>query len=335
MYGDAVLRFFYEAVPTLPVPPEVKFEAISAAVFGSKQRRYGPMPVPEVQVGVRDILRDAIDKRGGVLDVFAPWGASKQGDGDPLDVLEFMAMKQLACMREELARFGVRLVFHFRLEDLTDRWLFSDGPVAKIEARRDQITKYVGDFKALAGWVLPDAQIRTEGDFVGWHEFRDTAERYTSMFYRVIRGAAGPETLEPIGWKGGIPQSQRDYYLQTYQHLYPGQDHEKILARYFAAAMARGKLGAVALPTDPFVFVTFAHPVPNDPVRKNRLYFRTLPERYTHQHFSPWLAKGYLRVTPDGQCSPRFVGADKVEDRLTPYTARFADATVSAPYLEE
>ena len=65
-YGDIVLRFFYEAVPTLPVPAEVKFEAISASVFGTKQRRMGPLAPPEVQVGVRDAIRHA-QSNGGVL----------------------------------------------------------------------------------------------------------------------------------------------------------------------------------------------------------------------------------------------------------------------------
>ncbi len=81
--------------------------------------------------------------------------------------------------------------------------------------------------------------------------------------------------------------------------------------------------------------MTFAHPVPNDPVRKNRLYFRTLPERYTHQHFAPWLTNGYLKVAADGSCAPRYVAADKVADRLTPHTVTFEGVKIDAPYVEE
>jgi hypothetical protein len=327
-YGDVVTRFFYEAVPTLPVPPEVRFEAISAAVFGSKQRRAGPMPPPEVQVGVRDVLRHALFEGGGTLKVFAPWGASKQADGAKLDVLEFMALKQLAGLREELARFGVKTEFSFRLENHTDRWLFGD-------TRKRDIAEYSRTFQLLAGRVLPGALAYTESDFIGWSDFAGRADELTTAFYRVLRGVAAPESLEAFGWKGGVPEHQRNYYLETYKYLYPGEDHEKILAKYFAAALTRNTMGATAVPRDPFVFVTFAHAVPNDPVRKNRLYFRTLPEKYTHQHFAPWLTNGYLRVSAGGVCAPRFVTPDKVEDRLTPFTANFDGTEVYAPYVEE
>lgn len=327
-YGDVVMRFFYEQVPAFPVAPEVKFEAISAAVFGTKQRRMGPMPPPEVQVGVRDVIRHAMFEGNGVLKVFAPWGASKQADGAPLDVLEFMALKQLACMREELARFGLKTEFSFRLENLTDMVLFGDGRV-------NQINRYVESFYALAKTVLPGAKVNKESFFVDWSDFKYRTDVLTTAFYRVLKDIDPPEKLDEYGWKGGIPKSQADYYLQTYRHLYPGEDHEMILAKYLAAALARKTMGATATPKDPFLFVTFAHAVPNDPVRNNRLYFRTLPEKYTHQHFAPWLTNGYLKVSSEGVCAPRYVSADKMEGRLTEYTADLDGAKVFAPYSEE
>lgn len=326
-YGDIVTRFFYEAVPTATVNQAIKFEAVSAAVFGSKQRRYGPMPPPEVQVAVRDIVRQAMEK-DEPLKIFAPWASSKQADGAKLDVLEFVALKQLLCMKEELARFGVKTQFSFRLEDHTDRWLFDRD-------RNQQIEEYWRTFMYLAGKVLPDSRVYLESDFVNWPDFADRVDRLTTAFYRVLKGIDGGAELEKHGWKGGIPATQRDYYLQTYKHLYPGQDHEKILARYFAAALTRNSMGATAAPNEPFLFVTFAHPVPHDPVRKNRLYFRTLPERFTHQHFPPWLTNGYLKVSADGNCAPRYVSADKVEGRLTENTVDFEGIKIDAPYLEE
>lgn len=324
-YESSIMRFFFEQCPRIVTLPEIRFEAVSAAVFGTKQRRFGPLPSPEVQVGVRDVLRQA-DESGQPLEVFLPWASCKQGAGEQLDLLEFVALTQLADLRVTLAAYGVHTVFRFRLEDHTDRWLFGDD-------RCRQIDTYANRFERLAYAVLPGARVVGESDMVTWDNFRTEAEAMTIAFRRVLDGVDDPAALEKYGWKGGLPEHQVKYYRGVYKALYPDGNHDEILARFFAAALTRNVLGATAVPKVPHLFVTFAHPVPNDPVRRNRLYYRTLPDRYTHCHKSPWLARGYFEMDDTGACTPRFVTADT--PALTANTIEWAGVKIDAPYAHK
>lgn len=321
-YGDIVTKFFFEALPTMQVAPAVRFEAISAAVFGTKQLRYGPLPPPEVQVTVREALR-----RDGPVLFFVPWGVAKQEPGAKLDVLEFMALRQLRCVRDTLARYGVESRFVFRLDDNSDRWNLG-------EDRGGDIDEYADDFRLLILEVLgTDGLARRESQLAGYADFRATAERLTPVFFKVITKAADPSALAEIGWKGGLPQEQLDYYYAAYRQFYPGQDHQYIAAKYFASALTRHKLGATAVPTGPHVAVSFFRPVPGHPLAGNRVYYRTLPERYTHQHKAPWGGRGYLEVSADGACAPKYVEKE-VAGRLTDHAVQIGGVTVAAPYLE-
>lgn len=322
-YQDLVMKFLYESFPATTTTANIKFEAISTAVFGTKQRRFGPMPPPEVQVAVRDIIRDAQSK-DYVIRFFLPWAASKQGDGQRIDILELMALRQLMCLKSDMEKYGLKSEFSFRLEDHTDRWLFGDD-------RLDQIVSYVNDFAKMTEQVLPGSKLYAESDFATWGEFQAKSAELTMPFYRVLKGLDPDAALERVGWMGGIPQEQREYYYAQYRLFYPGQDHEKILAKYFAAALARKLLKATAVPSEKYVFLTFAHPVPNDPVRNNRLYLRTLPERFTNKHKSPWLATGYCELHDDGECVPKFVERDTPE--LAKQTVKWQGVEIDAPYL--
>ncbi len=322
-YGDIVTRFFYEAVPAMAVSPAVKFEAVSSAVFGTKQLRYGPLPPAEVQVAVRDALRDG----GKEVKFFLPWGVTKQTPGAKLDVLEFMALRQLACLRDTLSRYDVTACFFFRLDDNSDRWLLG-------EDRVPQIAEYVDTFTKLVQAVLPlDSYPRPESRFASYSKFSEVAGELTPIFYRVITGAADAGTLAEVGWKGGLPQAQLDYYYAAYRRFYPGQDHQYIAAKYFAAALTRHKLNATAAPSGARIDISFAKPVPGHPLAGSRVFYRTIPERFTHQHTAPWTGQGYMAVGEDGACAPRFVD-DEVADRLVPHTVTVGEAKVYAPYLE-
>lgn len=48
-YSELIETFMHLQAP-LSTNQTVRFEAIVAAVFGTKQRRFGPMPSPEIQV---------------------------------------------------------------------------------------------------------------------------------------------------------------------------------------------------------------------------------------------------------------------------------------------
>lgn len=327
-YNDVIMQFFYEAVPTPNVDPRVRFEAVSKAVLGTKQRRYGPAQSPEAQVLVRDVIQDAI---GGsrVLNFFSPWGASKQTAGAPLDLAEFMALKQLRCLAAELRGYGVTPSFSFRLEDLTDRYLFGDGRVG-------QIQEYVREFRKLASTMLNSGMnVYLESQFVAWDIFESTANVFAPIFFRYLRREeTSTLALREIGWTGDISDKQLAYYTAANSLLYPGQDPLWHTARYFAATLARVKLKATCAPLVSYVTVAFTHPVPDNPISRPRVYYRTIPERYTNNHKSPWLAAGYFQI--DGEtnaCTPKLSGPGDNRPDLVPQVVQWERIEINAPYV--
>lgn len=306
-YMQLIEQYLYTQFPNSPVSREDRFEAISKAVFGSKQRRFGPMPSPESQVKIREIIRQA---DGNAIEFFMPWGASKQQDGHHLDVMEISALKQLQCLETELRTYGQRSYYHFRLEDLTDRYLLGDT-----RPRIEQIEKYVRNFKILANNVLPDkVAVNFESDIVSYSDFRDLADSYFPLFFDFLRTRDGHHRLAAVGWKGKLPEEQVRYYTDAYRSLgIPEGDQITLLAKYFSATLARVQLKAERKPKVPFVLIAFTHPVPGNPIDTPRLHYRTIPERYTNHHRSPWLAKGFLQIAEDGTVTPRVVTDDSVE----------------------
>lgn len=305
-YEGLIQQFLHEEVPLPKMSPSIRFEAISSAVIGSKQRRFGPKPKPEVQVGVREIIQQSTD----ALHFFVPWGASKLLKNQSLDILEFMALKQLRCLSEELARYQTASFFYFRLEDNTDNWLFGE--------RHEQIYQYTETLIELASLILPNAKFRLESQYVDFKTFRQQAEVYVPVFYGYLTGVRPLSALQEIGWQGDIPDEQQKYYRDAYHLHYPHQDHNHIMAKYFAGTLTRLKLGATARPPMKTIDIAFNQPVPGSPTAGNRMHYRTLPERYTNHHQAPWNGKGYLRINEDNECCPRFMepGIDTIDNTI-------------------
>lgn len=324
-YTDVIQQFFYEALPAADAAPAVKFEAVSAAVFGTKQRRYGPLPPPEAAVLVRDALR-AADAAGEPYRFFTPWASLKQDPARRLDLLEVCALRQLACLRADLGRFGKAAEFYFRVDNLTDRYLFGDEHAGAV-------ADYGTKFRALAEAFLPGAVVQFESQFASYREWAAEADAAAPVFYKYLRGEAGADKLAALGWVGEIPQAQRDYYLAAYRTLYPGQDPLWVMARYFANTLTRKTAGALATPRGPHVAVNFHRPVPGNPLVKPVAYYRTLRAEYTHAHTAPWIGRGYFRLGDDNTCTPRFVDPDTRD--LVPNTVVVAGVEVDAPYATE
>lgn len=293
MYGDLIQRFLYEEMPFFNVSGNVRFEAISKAIFGSKQLRSGPMPVPEVQVGIRQVIRTAMESHEPIK-FFVPWGSRKQ-DGGPFDVLDFMAIKQLSCLQQTLANYGQMARFAFRIESLTDQFLFG----------ADGIDNYIPEFTKAVNQMITNSEYFFENEFVDPRAFLDDADRFLDVFLGYLRGRFPISRLEEIGWKGTIPKEQRDYYLKAYaQFGYADPLFE--LAKYFAATMSRVKNNATAIPNGDVIHISFTNPVPGNPISRHRVYYRSIPERYTHFHRPPWIGKGYLVINgEEGECTPK------------------------------
>lgn len=315
-YEDLIRQHIYAELPTPDVSEDIRFEAISAEVFGTKQRRFGPMPKPETQVGIREVIRDS----GNTIRFFTPWGCSKQFDDSPLDILEFSALKQLKNLQEGLKRFGKGSEFHFRLENSTDRYLLSEDA-----SRLAQVVTYAATFKRVAETMLDNAHVYTEDRY---SEFKYLADKHLPMFVEVLQDKRSVADLEAIGWKGKIPQVQRDYYYRMYERLGIAEPVVN-LARYFAAALARVQLGMTSEPPKPFISVAFTHPIPGDPLPRSRVHYRTIPENFTHDHRSPWIAKGVFRISEDNTICPRFWNGEE----LSHCSIDFAGARIQTDYF--
>jgi len=319
-FNDLIMRFMYEQIPLPEVAEEIRFEAVSSEIFGTKQRRFGPLPSPEVQVEIRNVIRKSSSR---MLHFFTPW-ASKQQKDHHLDVAEFVAIKQLRCLQEGLRRYGYDARFTFRMEDNTDLFIFG-------KEREAQIMRYANTFGKLVKAILPNSEPRQESWEVPFVDFNAMACAYVETFYKYLKGEASQETLANIGWIGNIPFEQREYYLRQYRYFYPGKDHLLELARYFSATLARVKSRATCVPQGDHICLAFTHPIPGNPVNKTRLYYRSIPERWTHTHKSPWLAKGIFRVG-DTDVTPRFYDN---EPKLIKNTIEFAGVSIEADYIVE
>lgn len=338
-YTRLIETFCQTQIP-LSTNQRVRFEAIVAAILGTKQRRYGPLPAPETQVKIRDVVRNAtgsiyksdatMSGSNNKITFYLPWGARKQDDNQGIDILEFMALRQLLCLKKELEMQGIESLFRFRLEDLGDRWLFENRGLLQIE-------HYVASFIKLSRAVLGDsADPSTETMFTNWTRFSELAKAYQPTFYRYLTSGMIRESklLVDMGWRGDIPQEQRDYYLAHYHQLWPTKSDDELiveLSRYFASTLARVNTKATAKPDGPVIDIAFAHPIPGDPLLRARVHYRTLPERYSNNHRSPWMGKGYLQIDEQNNVTPKIAFGNDL--RLIKDSITLAEVTIETDYV--
>lgn len=302
-YSQVIESMFELEFPGSVGSSDSLLDTLATQVIGSKQHRYGPTPSPEMLVSIRAVLKHSIDSKGPIV-LLVPWGGSKQGPYGA-DIADLMAMRQLSALRERVERhwkWGVSVTL--RLEDLTDDLLFQDHAGWKQKTAR-----YSQDIVQLARmfgfWPLLESELMKEGDFK-----RTAAARAEAIFEAMMAAEASRRTLilGTIGWTGDLPQAQIDHYLKAYRMFYPSDSHEqhlKRIATYFGAAMARKELkgsGAVV----PNIVASFTPPIPGV-WQPGRVYYRTVPEHFTNQHRSPWIAKGYIRIRGN-QATPAIAG---------------------------
>jgi hypothetical protein len=277
---------------------KVMFEAVVSELIGTKQQRYGPMPDPEGLVEIRAVVRKAMDA-GAPIPILIPWGASKQGEGS-VDIADVMALKQLECLeRRVCAHYKPGVDIRIRLENLTDESMFGDDWIPKTDL-------YVRDFQKLHKTLMfgGGSAIWREDFLMNSSDFRRAVATYSPIILEAMNRSSAVRGDWIRGhipeWHGNLDDEILDFYLNAYDRFYPKETTtEKMirLSKYFGGAITRfilGGTGADKTWGKDYLTLSFT----GIPWGKNgkRIFYRTIPSRYTNQHRAPWIGKGYVRI---------------------------------------
>ena len=292
---------------------ESVLDNVMQAIIASGQIRFGPAPSVESLFYMRDVVRYRIS-RDEPIPFVTPWGSKKPNNGS-VDMAEVCGLKTIRCLNERIKSFytpGINV--NIRMEDVNGFYVFrEEGPEA-IESSK----QYVSDFSKLIRVLNFDGFINPvlESSLMSQEDYFRIADNFLPSILEYLNESEGmsPEdavklisykTLLQNGWKGTVPQEQRDYYKARYAVQYPGMSPEKqqfTLAQYFASSIARYKLDALGNDKaweDKYLWLSFVPPVPGSPesLTSKRVYYRTIPSNMTRNHMMPWRSKGYLRVS--------------------------------------
>lgn len=318
-YASAIEQFFAERFPGVNTSTNTaNLDAITNAIIGSGQIRYGAHPSPEGLVAIHSVVRTSLE-HDQPIPIVVPFGSRKTILSEPLDVAEVAALKQLTGLQERVSKYHKKgIQVNIRIEDLSGNYLFAkDGEESRV-AVKIYTTNLVNlicalDLKFIK--PLPESSLCSEGHYLNacnlfFPHMRD--------YLLVTHGLLGPswmhtspyETIVKMGWKGTIPLSQRNYYFDRYKALEPDISlNEQIdkLAKYFTSSWARYKTGISGADTQwtSYISLTFCPPVPGTPTGMfdRYVYYRTLPLCFAQTHMPPWRCKGYLKL--NGSVMPK------------------------------
>ncbi len=297
-------------------------DAIYLELVGSKKHRVGARPDLDGMIATRSVMQEAwLLKKP--IPILVPWG-SKKPDGRAADVAELSALLTIRCLQERVSQVyppGIRV--NFRLEDLSGRYLHGDN-VDNYHA----INLYCASFRSiLRALDMPYCTIRQESDMT-FYDAIGAACKPIEILLRVYLWdtkdedvpEAWPEGGEPAtyqllkqaGWRGAISTAQREHYFELYRRNYPDEtvaEHRNKLARYFALAYGRNKLGITGADPnwgDRFIKLSFTPQVPGA-FAPTTLYYRTIPADISRVHVAPWRSRGYFQMDASrpGEVSPR------------------------------
>jgi len=353
-YDSLIKTFFTLEFPRAScLDAATKLEGAMTALLATGQVRYGPKPSPEGIVALRDIVRGAIaDDRP--IPMVSPFGSRKSYLGEPLDVAEVFAMKQLEGLQKRMIEaYPPGIQVNIRLEDASGPYVFVDEGIPSRAAEAD----YCGTFVKMIDILGFDSFIKPvlESSLFSERDLTLTADKMLPVMMDYLMSSdlygiddrdslSGWKTLQALGWDNPVAVEQRDYYRGRYKSLYPGLDDRGAtikLARYFSQAWARQQLNGRG--DDPswngrYIRLSFIGPVPGSmPSQTLRdVYYRTIPLRFTEFHTMPWRSKGYLQIDEDGGVTPKLASwRDKKEyhrNELT-FTADSVSATIRADYV--
>lgn len=351
-YAALISRFFQSEFPANAfVTKEDQIELLTAVLIGTNNIRFGPKPNPESLVAIRDVMRAAVAAKQAIP-VLVPWGGRKTVFSRGIDVAEVVALKQLSCLQAGIRKiYEPGLQVNIRIEDAGAMYLYvRDGKDSDTS-----VEAYSSDFQKLIRVLnLPFVNPIRESSLMDYNEYANVSNEILDPMYNYLveSDAIGIRSdslhykkLLDLGWKGEIPNTQREYYKRRYVAHDPSitpYSANKQLAEYFAGSLARYKLKGTA--ADPewkgqYIQISFVPPVPGAPVAltSRNIYYRTIPEKLSRNHMPAWRSKGYFKITDD-EASPRLASFhEKVE--LTPQTTVLSRAgesvTINTDYLLE
>lgn len=332
--------FLYKYLEVPPVSMKQTADILTSIIVGTNKTRYGPAPTPEQLVAIRAVIRRAVDEHRPI-DVLTPWGSRKPVLGFGVDVAELCAITQIIRLDTAIRKFhepGTR--WNMALEDVSGYYLWEkDDNFQSIKEDSDRYVETMtglADALMIAGW----AKFVPESDRVGYETFKSKAEEARPTLERFLIG--GVNDLDKIGWKGTLPQEQRDYYYRTYEKLYPKereQDRAGRLARYLAQSWARHQLGIRAthraFKNGDYLQLSFPPPVPGMPesMDARRVYMRTVPADHARTHIPPWRAKGYVCINRGGEPQFKLASWHEAVDGLVENRTTIGHVQIESDYV--
>lgn len=359
---DDILKvYFHKNLPSVNVKDQrTLVDVLASILYNTKNLRYGPIPEPEPQVKVRQVIRDYIGEERPIP-ILVPWGSIKADFSPTLDIAELSALSILKCLNEQVKQYyepGLQIAI--RIEDLSGFRLFSMEP--NIDAIKANSTLYSKDFSKLINIIGSDFMIpRLESEMTKRQWFLENEPRLTDMVDKYLHHTdfmstqeimkyitGGGDTFKALQnemWRGIISREQRDHYLTQYAKLYPDYDRGSMLYRlalYFGGSLARHRANMAGdLPEwrRNYIQLAFIPPVKGLPegYNNNYIYYRTIPANESRTHLAPWRAKGYLKIEGRNAIQKICTFSDKPND-LVPCSATISSKSESVrvrmDYLE-
>lgn len=309
-------------------------DALTSAFVSSLQNRFGAAPTPEQLVAIRQVI-SLHTENDLPISVLVPWGSKKGEPGHTVDIAELSAIRQLEALQERIKRvYKPGIIVDMAIENLGGQYLWQDEGKATLADSDNYVRDMVRLVRVLGfeSWLkaVPESQI------VDYKTFATAADEFcqplldaiSKAYFGRVASVTSP-ALNGLGWRGGVSREMVDFYMNQYFKMYPHHTEGgrvAKLASYLAQSAARYKVGAkvyyVAWTKSGYVQINFPLPVPGIPehLGMTRLYYRTMPLRFTKNHMPPWRAIGYLKVNPEGtMLSPKLVSwNDPVAYNLVP-----------------
>lgn len=308
-YGELICQYFHKTFPKVSnLNSQGLLEVISSILIGTKETRYGSIPLPEHQVVVRKVIATAIE-RGEPIPILIPWGGRKAIAEQRLDVAEIAGLRQLI-LADNLVKsyYPSGLNINIRIEDLGAMYMY------RKERKKESILQYSSDFERIIYITRGDTLLNpiSEWSLMDEPDFFNISDDYATIMlqylhdsdqvHRLGTGTAFSELIKH-GWKGEVSWEQRQYYYDRYKAMNPiitEVQAQKQLAEYLANSLVRYQLNGRAEPKTDYGFIqlTYVQPIPGVPTSmfNNTLYWRPVPLSESRSHISPWRAKGYLCI---------------------------------------